>query len=44
LEAKIAISTLIKRIPGLALGVPRKQLEWRSSFLMRGLKTFPVVY
>ncbi|WP_246512235.1 cytochrome P450 [Polycladomyces abyssicola] len=33
LEAKIAISTLIKRIPGLALGVPRKQLEWRSSFL-----------
>lgn len=44
LEAKIAISTLIKRIPSLALDVPRKQLEWRSSFLMRGLKTFPVVY
>ncbi|MFC7439814.1 cytochrome P450 family protein [Laceyella putida] len=44
LEAKVAIPALFERFPHLALGVPREELAWRSSYLMRGLHQLPVIY
>ncbi|MEO3872803.1 cytochrome P450 [Nonomuraea sp. B12E4] len=44
LEATIALSTLLHRLPGLALGVPREQLTWRPTIRARGLVSLPVTY
>ena len=44
LEAEIAIGTLVRRFPDLALAVPAGELVWRSSFRIRGLKQLPIVY
>jgi cytochrome P450 len=43
LEAQIAIMSLLNRYPDLKLGVSPDQMEWRPSFLMRGLKELPVI-
>jgi cytochrome P450 len=40
LEAQISFSTLARRIPGLDFGDGEPQ--WRPSFVLRGLATFPV--
>jgi cytochrome P450 PksS len=42
LEAKIALSTLVRRAPKLKLAVPASALTWRSSFIVRGLDRLPV--
>jgi len=43
LEAEIAVTTLLRRMPGLALAVPREKLDWRPSGLhLRGLKALPL--
>lgn len=42
MEAQIAISTLLRRAPGLRLSVPVERLRWRSSFIVRGLESLPV--
>jgi cytochrome P450 len=40
LEAEIAIETLLRRLPALRLGNVDNP-EWRSTFVLRGLKTLP---
>ncbi len=42
LEGQIALGTLLRRAPGLALG--SDALEWRESSVLRGLKALPVVW
>ncbi|QKG85017.1 cytochrome P450 [Kroppenstedtia pulmonis] len=42
LEGKIAFETLLRRMPDLRLNTDSEKLEWRYSYLMRGLKSLPV--
>ncbi|AOP46966.1 cytochrome P450 family protein [Streptomyces lydicus] len=42
LEARIAFDALLQRFPGMELAVPPGELRWRSSTLIRGLRTLPV--
>jgi cytochrome P450 len=42
LEARIAIATLVRRLPRLSLAVGIEQLRWRRSFRERGLWSLPV--
>ncbi|GGJ77661.1 cytochrome P450 family protein [Deinococcus aquiradiocola] len=44
LEGEIAFETLLRRLPGLRLDVPRDQVVWRDSTQLRGLKTLPVAF
>ncbi|MGW1895457.1 cytochrome P450 family protein [Streptomyces sp. NPDC002004] len=43
LEGAIAIGTALRRLPGLALAVPRAELRWRPGGL-RGPERLPVVF
>ena len=43
LEGQIALTTLFRRFPNLALGVPGESLRWRRGLLFRGLEELPVV-
>ena len=40
IEAEIAISALVRRLPGLTLDDPSHP-DWRQTFVLRGLKTLP---
>jgi cytochrome P450 len=42
LEVRIALWTLLTRLPGLALAVPAAELPWRSSHRQRALAALPV--
>jgi cytochrome P450 len=42
MEAQIAFTTLVERMPELKLAVPRESLRWRRSLLLRGLEALPV--
>lgn len=42
MEAQIAISTLLRRMPDLRLKVPPDSLRWRPSMILRGLDALPV--
>jgi cytochrome P450 len=42
LEAQIAISTLLERMPKLQLKGPPESLRWRRSLILRGLAALPV--
>ncbi|WP_199438963.1 cytochrome P450 family protein [Umezawaea beigongshangensis] len=42
LEGEIAVGTLLKRFPDLALAAEPETLRWRESTLIRGLHTLPV--
>jgi len=44
IEGQIAISRLIRRIPDLRPAIPVDQLQWRPSMIMRGLRSFPVLF
>lgn len=44
LETEIALATLLRRLPGLALDVPRDELRWRPSMRARGLLALPVSF
>ncbi|MEV4415516.1 cytochrome P450 [Catellatospora sp. NPDC049609] len=44
LEGEIALRTLLRRLPRLALAVPEAQLRWSPSFRTRGLLELPVAY
>ncbi len=44
LEGQIALHVLLDRLPKLRLGVPAKELRWRSTFLLRGLEALPVSF
>ncbi|THF71758.1 cytochrome P450 [Deinococcus sp. Arct2-2] len=43
LEAQIAIGTLLRRAPNLRLSAPPSGLQWRKSFIVRGLQALPVM-
>ena len=42
LEGEIAIETLLRRAPGLALAVNRTALRWKPGLVLRGLRSLPV--
>jgi cytochrome P450 len=44
LETAIALETLLRRLPGLALAGPRDQVCWRPSIRSRGLLSLDVVF
>jgi len=43
LEGEIAISTLLRRAPGLRLSVAPEALRWRRGLVLRGLESLPVI-
>lgn len=44
LEAQIAIGTLLRRAPNLRLAAPPTGVQWRRSFIVRGLEALPVTF
>jgi cytochrome P450 len=44
LEADIAFTTLLRRMPNLRLNVPRETINWRGNFTLRGLVSLPVAF
>lgn len=44
LEGRIAISTLLARLPDLRLAVPPSRLVWRPAMVLRGLSALPVSF
>jgi cytochrome P450 len=44
MEGRIALETLLDRLPNLRLAAPVDQLQWRTVPLIRGLKRLPVVW
>lgn len=42
LEAKIAISTLLRRCPNIQLKGEKEQMKWKGNFLMRALEELPL--
>ena len=44
LEAKIAISTLLRRCPNIQLKGEKKQMKWKGNFLMRALEELPLSF
>ncbi|MCB1865508.1 MAG: cytochrome P450 [Chromatiales bacterium] len=44
LEARIALSTLLERLPNLRLAADPAALPWRSSILIRGLWKLPIAW
>jgi cytochrome P450 PksS len=42
LEGQIAFTTMLRHFPQLRLAVPRASLQWRKSYLLRGLESLPV--
>ncbi|WFA03888.1 MULTISPECIES: cytochrome P450 family protein [Bacillus] len=42
LEAKIGISTLLRRCPNLQINGEREQIKWKGNFLMRALEELPL--
>ena len=43
-EAEIALTTLLRRLPGLRLGVPPEALTYRPVPLFRSLASLPVAW
>jgi cytochrome P450 len=43
-ETEIALEALLRRLPGLSLGVPYEELRWRPSMRARGLISLPVTW
>ncbi len=44
LEGQIAFASLLSRMPDLALGVPRDDVQWRDATFLRGLTRLPVTF
>ncbi|MBH0359285.1 cytochrome P450 family protein [Bacillus toyonensis] len=44
LEAKIAITTLFKRMPELQLKGDREDIKWQGNYLMRSLEELPLTF
>jgi cytochrome P450 len=42
MEGRVALSTLIRRHPGLRLAVPPESLRWRRALSLRSLESLPV--
>lgn len=44
LEGSIAFDTLLRRMPDLHLSVPREQIVWNASMILRGISKLPVAF
>jgi cytochrome P450 len=44
MEAQIAISTLLRRLPRLRLTTPAGKLRWKPGLVLRGLERLPVAF
>ncbi|QZN73700.1 MULTISPECIES: cytochrome P450 [unclassified Paenibacillus] len=44
LEGEIAINDLLRRLPEIRLDTEAQLLEWRPGMIIRGLKTFPIIF
>ncbi len=44
LEAKIAISTLLHRLPNIQIQGEREQIKWKENYLMRSLEELPLKF
>ena len=44
LELRMAVGTLVRRLPGLRLAVPAEEVPWRSDRLVRGVQALPVAW
>ncbi|WP_369384598.1 cytochrome P450 [Halalkalibacter hemicellulosilyticus] len=42
LEGEIALQVLLEEYPNLSLATDLSHLQWRESFIIRGLKNFPI--
>ncbi|MBJ8032099.1 cytochrome P450, partial [Bacillus cereus group sp. N21] len=42
LEAKIAIPTLLRRMPNIQIQGEKEQVKWKGSYLMRSLEELPL--
>jgi cytochrome P450 len=43
MEAEVALGTLLDRFPKVSLAAPAEELRWRSSSLINGLESLPVL-
>src|SRR6266545_4428018 len=43
-EAEVALTTLLRRLPGLRLAIPVEELNWRPVPLFRSLASLPVAW
>jgi cytochrome P450 RapN len=44
LELRMAVGTLVRRLPGLRLAVPADEVSWRADRLVRGVRALPVTW
>jgi len=44
LEGQVAFTTLLKRMPGIRLNIPREAVQWRGGMSLRGLVSLPVAF
>jgi cytochrome P450 PksS len=44
MEAQIALTTLLRRLPDLRLSQPARSLRWRPGVFVRGLEQLPIAY
>ncbi|MDM5188874.1 cytochrome P450 [Bacillus sp. DX4.1] len=44
LEAKIAISTLLRRMPTVQIKGEREKIKWQGNYLMRSLEELPLIF
>ncbi|MDT4992764.1 MAG: hypothetical protein QOH97_2656 [Actinoplanes sp.] len=44
MELRVALGTLLTRLPGLSLAVDEKELDWKPGLLVRGLRSMPVTW
>ncbi|MBO1580697.1 cytochrome P450 [Bacillus sp. XF8] len=44
LEAKIAITTLLKRMPNIQINGEREKIKWQGNYLMRSLEELPLSF
>jgi cytochrome P450 len=44
MEGKIAINTLLRRIPNIDLNILPSELQWRPSLVARGVMSLPVKF
>lgn len=44
LEAQVALTTLLRRLPGLRLNTTPDRLRWRGNMLLRGIQALPIAF
>jgi len=44
MEGRIALNTLLQRLPGLRLALPVEHLQWRFNPILRGMQELPVAW